>query len=163
MKTVRSAADLKRLAMRTGAAVELDGQRFNVEGATVTPLRTGLPASVSEANISPATSAPAEPSPTETALQQLVATLAQGQDRLAEVLSTALARPAQPEVQVEQETEAPTAPAALPEWTFDIERDGRGISAMRATSNEATPRTLTFTVTRDASGLIAGVTLRQTN
>lgn len=117
MKTVKSVADLKQLALSRGASVELGANRYNTQGEKI-DRRERKPA--------PVTPEPPKPEPRLAAPAPVVnvdtAPMAAAQERVAQMLSQALASLPQP-----------TAPVR--EWVFTIERDSNGLmTSIRATA-----------------------------
>lgn len=114
MKTVKSIADLKQLALAKGATVEVGSTRYNTTNERVR-------AFPKKAEPEPA------PAPVEPALQAHevrvdLAPMADAQMKIGEMLARALAS-------------QPAPPAPVREWLFTVERDGDGLlTSIRATA-----------------------------
>jgi hypothetical protein len=110
MKSVKSIQDLKKMALRQGATVEIGSERFNTAGvrAQVVPKPAPKPA-------------PAPP-PTPAVAAIDMAPMALAQEKLGAMLAHAIASLPQPHVPVR-------------EWLFTVERDKDGLlTNIRATA-----------------------------
>lgn len=109
MKTVKSVSDLKQLALRSGAAVELGNTRFNSAKERVAALQRPAP------KAEPVKAPEPTPAPAPAPVVNVdTAPMAAAQERMAQMLSQALAS-----------MPAPTAP--IREWVFTVERDEKGL------------------------------------
>ena len=120
MKTVKSVADLKQLALARGARVELGNTRFNTTNERVKafPKPTPAPAPM-EAKPEPREPAAPPPAPE---VRVDMAAVADAQLKMGEMLSRALASQSTPQ-------------APVREWLFTVERDGSGLlTSIRATA-----------------------------
>jgi len=115
MRTIKSAAELRRLALRTGAEVEIDGRPFNAARAVVAlqPSPSSVPAAAPE----PAAAAPAlPPEPAQTLTQaQVEQMLAAHNARITEQITSIIAA-------LKQAPQNPPG-AAVREWDFHVEYD----------------------------------------
>lgn len=119
MKTVKSIADLKQLALARGAKVELGATRFNTTGERVKAFPKPSPAPAPVEAPTPA------PMPAPMPAQEVrvdTAPIADAQLKMGEMLARALAS-------------QPTPQAPVREWLFTVERDGNGLlTSIRATA-----------------------------
>ncbi len=117
MKTVKSVADLKQLALARGASVEVGTTRYNADGEKIARLERKPAVTQPEPKPEPKP-APA-PAPT---VNVDMAPVAASQERVAQMLSQALASIPQPS-------------APVREWLFTVERDENGLlTSIRATA-----------------------------
>lgn len=120
MKTVKSVADLKQLALARGAKVELGNTRYNTTGERVTsfPKPTPAPAPV-EAKVEPA---PAPVPAPEVRVD--MAPVAAMQERVGQMLADAI-------------SSMPKSAPPVREWLFTVERDDSGLlTAIKATAKD---------------------------
>lgn len=114
MKSVKSIADLKQLALAKGATVEVGSTRYNTTNERVTtfPKKAAPePAPVE-----------AKPEPVAPEVRVDMAPIADAQMKMGEMLARALASQATP-------------PAPVREWLFTVERDSDGLlTSIRATA-----------------------------
>lgn len=116
MKSVKSMADLKQMALARGASVSVGGTRYNAGGEKVE--RTA-PMPKPQAKPEPK---PEPVQPRETMVNVDLAPVAAAQDRIGQMLSQALASIPQPS-------------APVREWLFTVERDANGLlTSIRATA-----------------------------
>lgn len=114
MKTVKSIADLKQLALAKGATVEVGSTRYNTTNERVR-------AFPKKAEPEPAPT-PEAPAPQAPEVRVDLTPMADAQIKIGEMLARALA--SQP---------SPSAPVR--EWLFTVERDGDGLlTSIRATA-----------------------------
>ena len=121
MKTVKSVADLKQLALARGARVELGNTRFNTTGERVTGFpKREMPAAAEPAPKPEPREPAAPPPPAEVRVD--LAPVAEAQLKMGEMLARALAS-------------QPTPQAPVREWLFTVERDDSGLlTTIRATA-----------------------------
>lgn len=114
MKTVKNIAELKRLALSSGASVSVGGRRFNTDGERV----------VTEPRREVEKTAPAPmPMPAQEVTIDMTP-LAMAHDRMARMLSDTLLSMPKPE-------------SAVREWLFTVERDKNGLLvSITATAKE---------------------------
>ena len=119
MKTVKSVAELKQLALARGAKVELGNTRYNTTGERVTAFpKREMPAAAEPAPM-PEAPPPAMPAPE---MRVDMAPVAEAQMKMGEMLARALAS-------------QPTPQAPVREWLFTVERDSDGLlTSIRATA-----------------------------
>lgn len=118
MKTVKSMADLKQIALARGASVSVGDTRFNTGGERV---ERAAPVKRPEPKTEPVVTREPAPMPTPQVNVDM-APVAASQERVAQMLSQALAALPQP-----------TAPVR--EWLFTVERDANGLlTSIRATA-----------------------------
>lgn len=113
MKSVKSIQDLKKMALRQGATVEIGSERFNTAGvrAQVVPKPAPKPG-------------PPPPQPVPVAPTIDMAPMALAQEKLGVMLAHAIASLPQPH-------------APVREWLFTVERDKDGLlTNIRATAQE---------------------------
>lgn len=116
MKTVKSVADLKQIALSRGATVELGTSRFNTTGQ-----RIAAAPRKPEPKQEPKPEPVAAPAPAPV-VNIDTAAVAQAQERVGQLLAQALASMPQPS-------------APVREWVFTIERDEKGLlTSIRATA-----------------------------
>lgn len=121
MKTVKSIADLKQLALERGAKVELGNTRFNTTNERVKsfPKPSPAPAPV-EARVEPPAPAPM-PAPEVRVDLEPVAAM---QERVGQMLADAIAS-------------MPKSAPPVREWLFTVERDQSGLlTAIKATAKD---------------------------
>lgn len=114
MKTVKSIADLKQLALARGAKVELGATRFNTTNERVTAFPKREAASVESVPVPPpqvARPPPEMPPPPEVRVD--LAAVAEAQLRVGEMLAQAVSS-----------LPASAAPAS---WRFRVNRDAKGL------------------------------------
>jgi hypothetical protein len=114
MKSVKSIQDLKKMALRKGATVEIGAERFNTAGvrAQVVPKPAPPPPQVKD-----------EPAPPLAATIDMKP-MALAQEKLGAMLAHAIASLPQPH-------------APVREWLFTVERDKDGLlTTIRATAQE---------------------------
>jgi hypothetical protein len=116
MKTVKSMAELKQMALARGASVSVGTSRYNTDGEKVEK----QPA-VTKKEPEPQPMAAPAPAPAPTVNVDM-APVAASQERVAQMLSQALASIPQPS-------------APVREWLFTVERDENGLlTSIRATA-----------------------------
>lgn len=116
MKTVKSIAELKQMALARGATVAVGNQRFNTTGERVAAMPKRETAKPAEPAPAPA------PAPAAPEINVDMAPVAQAQERMAQMLSQALAS-------------MPVPAAPVREWLFTVERDSSGLlTSIRATA-----------------------------
>lgn len=126
MKCVKTESDLRRLALRSGAEVQMDGQVFNSERLVVDPPPPSAPAPVPP----PVPPAPAPPPVEFMTRQDVEQLLAEHERRLFQQFEAMLRS------MKEMLTAPPPQPAQMPrEWKHDItySRDGE-IQSVRSVS-----------------------------
>lgn len=117
MKTVKSIADLKQLALAKGATVEVGSTRYNTTNERVRAFPKKVEPEPAPAPPPP----PAAPAPAPEVRVDL-APMADAQMKIGEMLARALAS-------------QPAPPAPVREWLFTVERDGDGLlTSIRATA-----------------------------
>jgi hypothetical protein len=121
MKTVKSVADLKRLALETGASVAVGGSKFNAEGEKITPSpkqpkTPEAPAPKPEPKVEPpAPAMQVDLTPVASAIERSQALVAQVMQSVGQALS---------------ELKSDAAPE---EWEFSINRNSDGtLASIRA-------------------------------
>lgn len=113
MKTFKTLDDLKQMALKQGAAVEVGATRYNTKGQKVTTIERKTPPSpvqMFEPKPEPKPEPVAEPAKVEVDMSPV----AQSQERMAQMLAQALASLPQPA-------------APVREWVFTVERDSNGL------------------------------------
>lgn len=122
MRKVKSAADLKRLALQTGAAVEMGAARFNTSMERARPEPTTPPPPVAVA--APVELPPPAPAPAPQVTEQIQVNLDmtpvadavnRGNERITEVITESLKQ-----LHVQASGQKPCS------WIFKIKRDTRG-------------------------------------
>lgn len=112
MKTVKSVADLKQLALARGARVELGNTRFNTTNERVKAFPKREAAAVDSAPTPPQEMALPPPAPAPQ-VQVDLAPVADAQLKMGEMLAQAIA--------------AIPTPAPQTAWRFTVNRDARGL------------------------------------
>lgn len=127
MRTIQSTDELRRLALRTGAEVEIDGRPFNAARAmlALSPSPSSTPVAAAE----PAAAAPAlVPEPVQTLTQaQVEQMLTAHNRRVTEQITSIIAALKQPQ----------TSPTGAPvrEWKFQVIYDkDHAITEVKATA-----------------------------
>lgn len=121
MKTVKSVADLKQLALARGARVELGNTRFNTTNERVKafPKPTPAPAPM-EAKVDTPPPAPMPPPEIKVDMSEVAAM----QAKVGEMLAAAI-------------TSMPKSAPPVREWLFTVERDQSGLlTAIKATAKD---------------------------
>ena len=122
MKTVKSIADLKQMALARGASVQVGATRYNAGGEKIARLERQPAPAAAPAPAPVPVPAPA-PAPAAAPVVNVdMAPIASAQDRMAQMLGQALAAMPQPA-------------APVREWLFTVERDSNGLlTSIRATA-----------------------------
>lgn len=116
MKTVKSLADLKQMALAHGASVEVGSTRYNTDGEKI----AGIPRRPAAAPVTKTEPKP-EPMPAPVVTVD-TAPVAAAQERVAQMMAQAL-------------SSIPKPSAPVREWLFTVERDENGLlTGIRATA-----------------------------
>lgn len=116
MKTVKSIADLKQLALAKGATVEVGSTRYNTTNERVRAFPKKAEPAPAPAPVEPALQAPE--------VRVDLAPMADAQIKIGEMLAQAIASLPQPQ-------------SAVREWLFTVERDENGLlTTIRASAQE---------------------------
>ncbi len=122
-RKVKSAADLKRLALQTGAAVEMGSARFNTSMERARPEPT-TPPTPPVVVVAPVESPPPAPAPVPQVTEQIQVNLDmapvadavnKGNERITEVITESL-----------KQLHVPASGQKPCSWIFTIKRDTRG-------------------------------------
>lgn len=122
MKTVKTVADLKQLALRSGAAVELGPQRFNTSNEKVRALPAKKAEPVAAEPPPPPPPPPAEPTKVEVDMEPVASAIERLQQLQAQLMQSITHQMAQ------------LKPGEAPqEWEFTINRSTDGmLTSIRA-------------------------------
>lgn len=142
MRKVKSQADLKRLALASGASVEVDGSKFNTTMDRVMKRDQPEPEPAVEepkpAEVTPAPEPVSEPVQAQESLVEEVVHIHLDMDPVAKAIESSNEKVVQAVAERlrELQLQVPPSPQTPNSWTFKIKRDVRGFIE----SVDATPR-----------------------